>query len=81
MFAEGITPNPELTATVGAQVDATRKALAPWAAHRMYLNFAETRADPASVWSEHAYHRLREIKAKFDPGDVIRSNQPIAPAG
>jgi hypothetical protein len=63
-----------------AQVEATKKALAPWAARQMYLNFAETRADPASLWSEQAYQRLRQIKAKVDPGDLIRSNQPIPPA-
>jgi FAD binding domain/Berberine and berberine like len=80
MFAAGITPTPDSIAPTRAQVEATKKALAPWAARQMYLNFAETRADPASLWSEQAYQRLRQIKAKVDPGDLIRSNQPIPPA-
>jgi hypothetical protein len=46
----------------------------------VYLNFAETRRDPAALWSEHAYRRLRQIKARVDPDDVIRANHPVAPA-
>jgi FAD/FMN-containing dehydrogenase len=46
----------------------------------MYLNFAETRRDPASLWTDEAYHRLRRIKAAVDPGDLILSNQPVLPA-
>jgi hypothetical protein len=80
MFVSGITPTPELTALVRDQVEAIKRALAPWAAHQMYLNFAETRADPATLWSEHTYRRLRQIKARVDPGDLIRSNQPVPPA-
>ncbi|MBV9832552.1 MAG: BBE domain-containing protein, partial [Marmoricola sp.] len=26
------------------------------------------------------YERLREVKAAYDPADLIRSNHPIAPA-
>jgi FAD/FMN-containing dehydrogenase len=54
---------------------------APWAARQTYLNFAETRRDPASFWSPHAYHRLRRIKAAVDPHNLIRANHPIPPAG
>ena len=45
----------------------------------MYLNFADTRRDPASFWSGQAYHRLRRIKTTVDPDDVTRSNHPIPP--
>ena len=45
----------------------------------MYLNFAETPGPAAPLWAQDAYRRLRGIKAKVDPGDVIRSNHPVRP--
>jgi FAD/FMN-containing dehydrogenase len=42
---------------------------------------SETSRDPASFWSPPAYDRLRRIKAAVDPGNIIRSNHPIPPAG
>jgi hypothetical protein len=80
LFAAGMVPAPELEPPVRAQVQAVKAALAPWAASHMYLNFADTQRDPASFWPEHAYNRLRRIKAAVDPNDLIRSNHPI-PAG
>jgi Berberine and berberine like len=55
-------------------------ALAPWAARRMYLNFAETQHPTAPFWPDQAYQRLRRIKANIDPDDIIRSNHPIPSA-
>jgi len=52
-------------------------AVRPWAAGRAYLNFAESRRDPHTLWTEEANHRLRRIKATVDPDDVIRSNHPV----
>jgi hypothetical protein len=37
--------------------------------------------DTAVGFEPAAYQRLREIKARVDPGDVIRSDHPIPPAG
>jgi FAD binding domain/Berberine and berberine like len=80
MYAVGMTPVPELTPPVVEQVKAVKAALTPWAARHMYLNFADTRREPASLWNEQAYHRLRRIKAAVDPEDLIRSNHPIPPS-
>ncbi|MBV9002035.1 MAG: FAD-binding protein [Solirubrobacterales bacterium] len=80
MFATAMVPAPELEAPVRTQVQAVKDALAPWAAKRMYLNFAETHRDAATFWTEQAYHRLRRIKTDVDPANVIRSNHPIPPA-
>jgi len=49
MFAVGMVPAPELEAPVRAQVQTVKDALAPWAAMHMYLNFAETKRDPATL--------------------------------
>jgi hypothetical protein len=45
----------------------------------MYLNFADTARDARTFWNEHAYGRLRQIKARVDPRELIRSNHPIEP--
>jgi hypothetical protein len=80
LYAVGMTPVPELTASVMARVGTVKGVLAPWTARQTYLNFAETRHPAASFWTEQAYRRLRRIKAAVDPGDLIRSNHPISPA-
>lgn len=80
LFAVSMTPVPELVAPVTAQINTVKGALGPWTARQMYLNFAETQHPAAQFWTEHAYQRLRRIKANVDPGDIIRSNHPIPPA-
>jgi hypothetical protein len=40
LYAVGMTPVPELTDPVMAQVEAVKNALASWAVRQMYLNFA-----------------------------------------
>jgi hypothetical protein len=80
MFAAGITPTPDLKAPATAEVEAVEDALAPWAAQHMYLNLSETSRPRATLWTEHAYRRLRQIKTCVDPHDVIRSNHPVPPA-
>ena len=80
LFAAGITPTPDLEAPARAQIGAVEDALAPWMAPHMYLNFSETSRPRATLWTEPAYHRLRQIKARVDPDDVIRSNHPVPPA-
>jgi len=80
LYAAGITPTPNLEAPARAQIGAVEDALAPWMAPHMYLNFSETSRPRATLWTEPAYHRLRQIKVRVDPDDVIRSNHPVPPA-
>jgi FAD/FMN-containing dehydrogenase len=79
LFAVGLTPFPQAAAAVTRSVAAVRIAMSSWAAPQMYLNLAETRRDPASFWTPQAYDRLRRIKTRVDPDDLIRANHPIAP--
>ena len=81
LFAVGMAPFPRAATAVAQNVAAVLTAMSPWAARQMYLNLAETRRDPATFWSPHAYDRLRRIKAAVDPDDLIRSNHPIPPEG
>jgi hypothetical protein len=80
LIAGGFAPIPELVSAMRGQVEAISQALAPWVAPYAYLNFADTRRDPASLWEAETYRRLRRVKFAVDPGDLIRSNHPIPPA-
>jgi hypothetical protein len=81
LFAVGITPTPEIAAAVRAAVTAVRYRMAPWSTGRCYLNFAEERKAGDVLFGADIHSRLRQIKATYDPTDLIRSNQPVAPAG
>lgn len=80
LFAVGVAPDLQTGRAIRAYLAHLTTGMAPWAATEMYLNFAETRRDPETLWSEHAYRRLRQIKGRIDPDDMIRANHPIAPA-
>jgi hypothetical protein len=79
MYAVRMAPVPEAIAPTRAQVEAVKQALLPWSARQMYLNFADTARDAGSFWSEHAYRRLRQIKARVDPRELFRANHEIEP--
>jgi FAD binding domain len=81
LFAVGIAPTPEAAAAVAGGLESLKAAMAPWAAERMYLNFAETPRDPSAFWPEQAYQRLRRIKAAVDPANRVRGNHPVPAAG
>jgi FAD/FMN-containing dehydrogenase len=81
VFSVGITPTAELYAAVHESIDAMREALAPWASRHTYMNFAETKRSARELFTETAYHRLRRVKAAYDPGNVIRSNHELEPDG
>jgi FAD/FMN-containing dehydrogenase len=76
MFAVAIAPTPEAYAAGAAAVHALSDALEPWKAEHSYLNFHESRSSQ-SFWTETALHRLRRVKAAYDPENVIRSNHEL----
>lgn len=79
MFAGGFTPTPELAAVVRAQARAVKDALTPWHADYDYYNFVETPAGARRVLPPASYRRLQQIKARYDPGQVIISTHPVWP--
>ena len=79
VFSVGITPTDELHAAVRRSIDAMEEALAPWQSRHTYLNFAGSKRDPRTLFTETAYHRLRRVKAKVDPANMIRSNHELEP--
>jgi hypothetical protein len=80
LFGIGIAMTPEMGTAAAAHVETVREALAPWEAETTYLNFAEREVAGDRIFGPYAHHRLRAVKAVYDPADLFRSNQPIAPA-
>ena len=80
LFAVGMAMNDAMKQTVVQRLDRLQAALAPWAAGSL-LNFAERPRDPAVMFTDDAYRRLREVKSKYDPDNLIQANHEIPPAG
>ena len=77
MFAVGIAPTPDAAERTFDDVQRVQVALAPWDSGRDYSNWRETRSTGARLFSPETYARLREIKAKVDPDNLIRSHHPV----
>ena len=80
LFGVGIAMSPEMGAAVAAHVEVIHEALAPWEAETAYVNFAERDIAGDRLFGPYAHHRLRAVKAAYDPADLFRSNHPVAPA-
>ena len=80
LFAVGTPMVPELAVAIPPHLAKVKAALAPWAAARPYLNFAEHPTDTSTAYGEEAFAALRAVKAEIDPYDLIQANHPIAPA-
>jgi hypothetical protein len=79
-LAVAMAPTPELAALTDEQVDAVRRAIAPWEAERTYFNFTEREADGRELYGELTYRRLREIKARYDADKLLFAAHQIRPA-
>ena len=80
LWGVGMVMSEERAQAIGAHHERVREAMAPWSAG-VYLNFCETRGgDAPRAFDEATYARLREVKARYDGGDLFRSNYPVEPA-
>jgi FAD/FMN-containing dehydrogenase len=77
LYAVGVAPTPEAGRRVAGTIAGLRTALGRLESPHTYLNFAETKREARTLWSETSYHRLRRIKATVDPQNVIRSNHEL----
>jgi FAD/FMN-containing dehydrogenase len=80
LYAVGMAMNDPMKQTVMQRLDRLQAAMAPWAAGRL-LNFAERPVDPTGMFSGEAYRRLRDVKSKYDPDNLIQANHEIPPSG
>ena len=79
LYAVGPVRSPDLAGPARAHVQAVKDALAPWHASYDYYNFEETPAAVAAVLPPASVRRLQEIKAAYDPDQVIISAHPVWP--
>jgi FAD/FMN-containing dehydrogenase len=79
-FGVGVLAVPELGPVHQRTLERVATAFAPYDAGRRYLNFTENSTDAARFFRSDAYHRLRAVKAAYDPEDLFRANHPIPPA-
>jgi FAD/FMN-containing dehydrogenase len=76
-FTFGLTPDAEAFAAVDGGARRLLEALGPWDSGRRYLNFAESRMDPRSIFPPESYERLLAAKARYDPTDLFSVNHPL----
>jgi FAD/FMN-containing dehydrogenase len=80
LYAVGMAADAGLEHAVVQRLDQVQAALAPWDAGRV-LNFADRPVDPGRMFTEEAYSRLRQIKSRYDPDNMIQANHEIPPGG
>jgi hypothetical protein len=80
MFGVGMAATPEMAEAVGSHLRMIKSTLEPWSADYDYFNFVESQASASEVLPSDSYRRLREVKAKYDPTEMIVSVHPVRPA-
>jgi hypothetical protein len=74
-----MTPEPAALTAVRSAVDAVQHGLGPWSTGGAYLNFAERLKAGDALFGADVHRRLREVKRRYDPADLVRANQPVRP--
>jgi FAD/FMN-containing dehydrogenase len=66
---------------VPAAAAAVRSAMSPWSTGNTFVNFHGTPgddADRARAWPAATYDRLRDVKRRYDPQDLLRGGHAVA---
>jgi hypothetical protein len=81
IYAVGAVMDEQIGRAVQDHLQVTRETMAPYSTGGSYLNFADRPGtDTALAFPDRVWRHLTEVKARFDPEDVFRSNHPIPPA-
>ena len=80
LFSVGLALSPEMAAGAAAGQAEINAALAPWATGKEYMNFVEHAVDPATLYGDEDYVRLRAIRAAVDPAGRMAGSHPIPAA-
>jgi FAD/FMN-containing dehydrogenase len=75
-FGVGFVPVPEAMAPTRAWLGAFKAALEPYDAGR-YFNFVEESFDITGIFTPDVLDRLREVKQRYDPENLFKSNHPV----
>jgi FAD/FMN-containing dehydrogenase len=76
-FTFGMAPDAAAHRAAAEHVEYLLAGLAPCDSGFRYLNFAESKADPQTLFPAASYERLREVKARYDPTRMFQANHPI----
>jgi hypothetical protein len=79
MFAAGLAVDDDLTLSNMTHAQVLAAAMEPWCDARPYLNFEEHPSEASMFFDDETYRRLRSIKARVDPGNLIHANHGIEP--
>jgi hypothetical protein len=79
LYGVGMLMGEGAAGAIDAHLARVAQVMEPWR-DRKYLNFADRPGETADGFDEATYARLRDVKARYDGGDLFRSNHPIAPA-
>jgi len=77
LFTFGLTPDAEARAAVDRQVEHLLGTIAPWDSGRRYLNFAESKMDPRSIFPAESYDRLLAARRRYDPTGLFVANHSV----
>ncbi|MFI2486008.1 FAD-binding oxidoreductase [Promicromonospora kroppenstedtii] len=79
VFSAALTPDEAAAKAAHGHLDALRAALDDWVAPTSYLNFTE-RPGGAPFADADTLARLRRVKHRYDPTDLVRGNHPVEPS-
>jgi FAD/FMN-containing dehydrogenase len=73
----GLPMAPETGEAIHRHIDAVCDALRPWSTGACYFNFAGRPTDLEMLFDPETLARLREVKRRYDPEDLIRANHAV----
>ena len=77
LFVGALALDADMAALMLAHADRITAALAPWLGAGQYLNFAEDVVDTALTYGASTHARLRAVKDRIDPENMIHANHAI----
>jgi hypothetical protein len=77
LYGVGMAISPDMIQAIDAAWVDIKARMAPWAAERTLLNFAETQAGTRPSFATETANRLVGIKADVDPDGIILANRRV----
>jgi hypothetical protein len=77
LFTFGLALDADMLVAVQDHAKRVIASVGPWDSGRRYLNFAETRVDPRTIYPAASFDRLILAKERYDPTDMFRANHPL----
>jgi FAD/FMN-containing dehydrogenase len=78
LFGVAVATDPATTAAARSDLGRVTAAVGPWQAEHALMNFSEEPRDAAAFHSAETYARLRALRGRYDPDEVIQANHPVS---